>query len=110
MIDACGNMMLVGPGPNKKRHRARRHIFCRQPGEQALHVHFGLTRREIEIAFEPLGLRNIGEKRVDATHADARQHIGAVVVVKRKITHLCFFQMRCEAPGHNSLQSFDRKI
>jgi hypothetical protein len=81
MIDACRNMVLVSPSSNKKWHRARRHIFCRESREQPLHLHFRLTVRQIEIVIKPFSFRDVGEKRVDIFDADARQHIGTVLGV-----------------------------
>ena len=87
MIDARGHMVLIGAGADEEGHARRCDVARRHASEQALDLHLGLAARQIGQVRQALVARDVGEESVDRIDADAGEHVAAVGLGQRQVTH-----------------------
>ena len=88
VIHRTGHMMLVGARTAEKWRRARRHVFCGQPGQCPLDFQLALRVRQIEgRQGHQRRLGHITEQDIHFGRTDPVQHGAAVIGGQGKITH-----------------------
>ena len=87
MIDAGWHIMPVGARADEEGHAARGHVARGEFAQMAHDLRLRLAARQVERVFQEQRGRYIGEELVDMRYADARQHVLAVDVGVRQITH-----------------------
>ena len=85
VVDARRNVMPIGAAADEERHGSGRHVASRHLRKRPLDFELALAGRQIRRA-QCCG-RNVGEQIIDVAHADAGEHLGAILGSERKIAH-----------------------
>ena len=86
--------MAIGAAAEEEGHVARDHVLARQRRHVPLDRQLGRMHRQAgDRALEPQRFGHVAEQFVDRAGADHPQHLAAVGVGKRQITHQTGFLM-----------------
>ena len=94
VVDARRDVMLVGAAAEEEGHVARDHVLARKRRHVPFDRHLGgVHRQALDRPRQPRALGHVTEQFVDRAGADHAQHLAAVGVAQRQVTHQAGFLM-----------------